>query len=61
MKKFMKFKAAITVVTAVALLFWTMSLPIDAKRDKEYVAKQIRNLKIDGKLDEWELRRNRCL
>ena len=54
MKKFMKFKTAITVITAIALLFYTMSLPVDAKRDKEYVAKQIRNLKIDGDLSEWQ-------
>ena len=54
MEKFMKFKIAITVITAIALLFYTMSLPVDAKRDKEYVAKQIRNLKIDGNLGEWQ-------
>ena len=54
MKKFMMFKIAVTVITAIALLFYTTCLPVDAKRDKEYVAKQIRNLKVDGKLDEWQ-------
>ena len=54
MKKFMKFKIAVATVTAVVVLFWTTSLSVDAKRDKEYVAKQITNLKIDGKLNEWE-------
>ena len=54
MKKFMKFKIAVTIITAAALLFYTTSLPVDAKRDKEYVAKQITNLKVDGKLDEWK-------
>ena len=54
MKKLMKFKGTVEVVTAVALIFCTMNLPVDAKRDKEYVAKQIRNLKVDGKLNEWE-------
>ena len=54
MKKFMIFKIAVTVITAIALLFYTTCLPVDAKRDKEYVAKQIRNLKVDGKLDEWQ-------
>ena len=54
MKKFMAFKIAITIITTVSLLFYTASLPVDAKRDKEYVAKQIRNLKVDGKLTEWE-------
>ena len=54
MKKFMKFKIAVAIVTAVVVLFWTTSLSVDAKRDKEYVAKQITNLKVDGKLNEWE-------
>ncbi|MCY4554525.1 MAG: hypothetical protein OXC79_12720, partial [Candidatus Poribacteria bacterium] len=54
MKKYMKFKIATAVITTLVLLFCTMNLPVEAKRDKEYVAKQIRNIKIDGKLDEWE-------
>ena len=58
MKQFMKslklIRIAVPVITAVALLFCITNLPVDAKRDKEYVAKQIRNLKIDGKLGEWE-------
>ena len=54
MKKYMKFKVAALVITGVALLFCTINVSVDAKRDKEYVAKQIRNIKIDGKLDEWE-------
>lgn len=54
MKKFMKFKIATALITAVALLLCTTNSPVEAKRDKEYVAKQIRNIKIDGKLDEWK-------
>ena len=54
MKKYMKFKIAPAVITALVLLFCTTNLPVEAKRDKEYVAKQIRNIKIDGKLDEWK-------
>ncbi len=54
MKKYMKFKITTAVITALVLLFCTMNSPVEAKRDKEYVAKQIRNIKIDGKLDEWE-------
>ena len=50
----MKFKVAGTLITAVTLLLCTLNSPVDAKRDKEYVAKQIRNIKIDGKLNEWE-------
>lgn len=45
---------AIAVTTALAFLFCTISLPVAAKRDKEYIAKQIRNIKIDGDLKEWE-------
>lgn len=54
MKKYTKFKIATAVITALALLLWTTNLPVEAKRDKEYVAKQIRNIKIDGKLDDWK-------
>ncbi len=45
---------AITVTAAVAFLCLVINLPVDAKRDKEYVAKQITNLKIDGDLSEWK-------
>ena len=45
---------AIAVTTAFAFLFCTISLPVAAKRDKEYIAKQIRNIKINGDLKEWE-------
>lgn len=54
MKKYTKFKIATAVITALALLLWTTNLPVEAKRDKEYIAKQIRNIKIDGKLDDWK-------
>ena len=44
MKQFMKslklIRIAVPVITAVALLFSITNLPVDAKRDKEYVAKQ---------------------
>lgn len=45
---------AIAVITAIAFLWCVINLPVDAKRDKEYVAKQITNLKIDGDLSEWK-------
>lgn len=45
---------AIVVIAALAFLFSAINLPVAAKRDKEYVAKQITNLKIDGDLGEWE-------
>jgi hypothetical protein len=55
MKKFMKtFKFAVGVVTAVVLMFFLMHPTAFAKRDKQYVAKQIRNIKIDGNLGEWK-------
>ncbi len=47
-------KSVSTIIVAVALLlFVTMSIA-DAKRDKQYVAKQITNLKVDGNLNEWK-------
>ena len=55
MKKFMKtFKFAIGIITAGALMCFLAHPTAFAKRDKQYVAKQIRNIKIDGKLDEWK-------
>lgn len=58
MKEFMKFlksaKVAGSVITAVVLIFSISHHTADAKRDKQYVAKQITNLKIDGDLSEWE-------
>ena len=44
----------IMIATAFALLFCIGSLSDAAKRDKQYVAKQITNLKVDGNLNEWK-------
>ena len=42
MKQFMRslklIRIAVTVITAVALLLSITDLPVDAKRDKEYIA-----------------------
>ncbi len=55
MKKFMKsFKVAVRLITAVTLVFFVTHLTAVAKRDKQYVAKQITNLKVDGNLGEWQ-------
>ena len=55
MKKFMKtFKFAVGIITTIALMCFLTHPTVFAKRDKQYVAKQIRNIKIDGKLDEWK-------
>ena len=48
MKKF------IMIATAFALIFCIANLSDAAKRDKQYVAKQITNLKVDGDLNEWK-------
>lgn len=48
MKKF------IMIATAFALIFCIANLSDAAKRDKQYVAKQITNLKVDGDLGEWK-------
>ena len=58
MKKLMKSPKSVKVVgrliTAVTLIFFVTHLTAVAKRDKQYVAKQITNLKVDGNLGEWE-------
>ena len=45
---------ATTVIAVIAFLSCVINGPVDAKRDKEYIAKQITNLKIDGDLSEWK-------
>ena len=42
------------VITIFILIFSCLEFTSAAKRDKEYVAKQISNLKIDGDISEWE-------
>ena len=55
MKKFMKFdKVAGRLIVATTLIFFATHLTVVAKRDKEYIAKQITNLKVDGNLGEWK-------
>ena len=44
----------IVTMTVLAFLFFAVNSPVAAKRDKEYIAKQITNLKVDGDLSEWE-------
>jgi len=48
----------LTLYIAIALLFattiWTLPAESAAKRDKQYIAKQITNLKVDGDLSEWK-------
>ena len=58
MKKYNKFlrtvKSISTVTLGLVLIICVVDLTFAAKRDKEYVAKQISNLKIDGDIREWE-------
>ncbi len=54
MPKSIAFKFAVAIIAAATLLFYTISSPVEAKRDKEYIAKQLKNFKVDGNLDEWE-------
>jgi len=58
MKKFVKFlksiEGAVRIITTVVLIFCVTQLTAVAKRDKQYVAKQITNLKVDGQLSEWK-------
>ena len=55
MKKFMKsLKVTAKMIIVVALISFVTHLTAVAKRDKQYVAKQITNLKVDGDLSEWK-------
>ena len=58
MKQYVKLLKSISsifaVITVFLLIFSCIEFTSAAKRDKEYVAKQISNLKIDGKIGEWE-------
>ena len=47
-------KRVVVVFIGLLLIIFLMDTTHAAKRDKEYVAKQISNLKIDGKIGEWE-------
>ncbi len=44
--------STLSILLTVVLTFYITSVSL-AERDKEYVAKQIDNIKIDGKLQEW--------
>ncbi len=48
------FKFINTVLAVLALVLFATIHTADAKRDKQYIAKQITNLKIDGNLNEWK-------
>ena len=51
---FVEIKRVVVVFIGLLLIIFLMDTTYAAKRDKEYVAKQISNLKIDGKIGEWE-------
>ena len=58
MKQYVKLLKSIRSIFAVFMIFLLVccyaEFTLAAKRDKEYVAKQISNLKIDGKITEWQ-------
>jgi len=58
MINYIKYKIDIQIVAAAFIVFVMMVCVIDitfaAKRDNEYIAKQISNIKIDGDISEWE-------
>lgn len=47
-------KYIVFALVGLLLMLFLTDITFAAKRDKEYVAKQIPNLKIDGKIGEWE-------
>ncbi len=53
-RSFINTKNIVLVLIGLLLMLFLADITIAVKRDKEYVAKQISNLKIDGKIGEWE-------
>lgn len=53
-KGIMNIKYVVLVLMGLCLIMCVVDLTFAAKRDKEYIAKQISNIKIDGKIGEWE-------
>ena len=53
-RSFINTKNIVLVLIGLLLMLFLADTTIAVKRDKEYVAKQISNLKIDGKIGEWE-------
>lgn len=53
-RRFINTKNIVLVLIGFLLMLFLADTTIAVKRDKEYVAKQISNLKIDGKIGEWE-------
>ena len=58
MKKYSKslisIQSVVTVMVGLVLIVYATGLTFAAKRDKQYVAKQISNFKVDGDIREWE-------
>lgn len=53
-RSFINTKSIVLVLIGLLLMLFLADTTIAVKRDKEYVAKQISKIKIDGKIGEWE-------
>lgn len=58
MKEFTRYysgiKNAITITSLLVLIILAMDTTLDAKREKQYIAKQITNFRPDGDISEWK-------
>ena len=53
-KSLISIQSVVTVMVGLVLIVYATGLTFAAKRDKQYVAKQISNFRIDGDISEWE-------
>ena len=51
---FRKTTVSFTILSVLILITWIADTSPAADRDKEYVAKQITNFKVDGNIREWD-------
>ncbi len=54
MKKHIKFKNVAPIIVGLLLIICATDLTFAVERDKQYIAKQISNFKVDGNLGEWQ-------
>lgn len=54
LRYFRKTTVLFTILSVLILISWIADTSSAADRDKEYVAKQITNFKVDGNIREWD-------
>lgn len=51
---FRDIKKVVTITSIIILFILAADITVDAKREKEYIAKQLDNFRADGDISEWE-------